>query len=268
MSTKTKTRNPKKVLPPLSSNLDLNSNVFAPGVDIDSLSGDCKIILELMMGKMDEMKNTLLAKLDERDRKIEMLESQTRSLHSEFTDLKTRLEDVESYQRADSLIFSGDAVAVERENENCSRMVVDLLKDNLNYVIQPDVVLTAYRIGKKSLSQGASRRNVYVKLKDRAEKQSILSNCKSVKPPNLFINENLIPARAKILVVLRRIRREQSSRLSAVGSRDGRIFAWLKPPNPNSAASKIIISSMAEVERLCIDFGLNFSDITKPLPHN
>ena len=107
-----------------------------------------------------------------------------------------------------------------------------------------------------------------MKFKNKEEKQTILNNCKTMKPSNLYINENLIPGRARILTVLRRMRRERPSRLSAVGSRDGRVFAWVKPPNPASSAFRRIVSTMNEVEQLCGEFDLNFADVNKYLSLN
>ena len=115
MSTK-KLRKGKNILPALSPALDINSIGFAPDTDLSKLSPDNRIIVDLMMRKMDEVKRELMSKLDEKDEKIEEMNKQVGSLKSEVRELKTRLEDVESFQRGDSLIFSGEALPQVGDN--------------------------------------------------------------------------------------------------------------------------------------------------------
>lgn len=82
-----------------------------------------------------------------------------------------------------------------------------------------------------------------------------------MKPADLFINGNLTPNRAKIVSTLRRIKREKPSHVSAVGSRDGRVFAWLKLPNSKASGVKRTFNSMKDVEKVCDDLNLNFAEL-------
>lgn len=265
MSTKGKQR--RKVLPPLPQSLDINSNSFADDTDVDDLSGDSKIILDSMMRKMDEVKSELLARLDEKIKVIEKLESEVDYLRRENTDIKNRLEDIESYQRSESLIISGNALPEVKNGENCSHAVVDILKNQMNFVLPKEAISAAYRLGKKSSAQTADKRNIFVKLNKREDKQSILASCKTAKPSNLYINENLTPTRYKILTLLKLVRRAQPSRLSAVGSRDGKVFAWIKFTDA-ATATKGIFSSILEVENLCGQLGLDFSQLSSRIRNN
>ena len=168
----------KKVLLPLPQSLDINSNSFADDTDIDDLSGENKIVLDIMMRKMDEVKSVLLARLDEKVKMIETLESEVDYLKRENKDMKHRLEEIQSYQRSESLIISGNAVPEVNNDENCSRVVVDILKNQMNFVLPKEAISAAYRLGKKSLAQTADKRKIFVKLNKREDKQSVLASCK------------------------------------------------------------------------------------------
>lgn len=253
-------RNGKNILPPLPGNLDINSNSFSPDFDIDSLSEGGKQLIELVMHKMDEMKGEIIAKIDEKNSEIERLENRVVQLTDEVSDLRGRLEDVESRQRGDSLILSGNSLPAVREGESCGGLVSEIFKNQLKHVLLPGDIVESYRLGKKPASQTPDRRPILVKFNKREIKDTVLMNCKSVKPTNLYINENLTPMRAKILSLLRRLKREKPQRLAAVGSRDGRVYAWLKPPNPSAPNSKVFFNTLANVEKFCGDLEVNFNE--------
>ena len=59
-------------------------------------------------------------------------------------------------------------------------------------------------------------------------KRDILLACRTYKPRNLYVNDNLTPNRSKILYALRQIKRRQPGLLTGCGSVNSRVFAWYK----------------------------------------
>ena len=98
------------------------------------------------------------------------------------------------------------------------------------------------------------RRKIMVKLCRRERKYDLITACKQTKPPNLFINENLIPTRNNILFSLRRAKKKFPNIVAACSSHDGKVYAWIKPPNPDAPSarnSKIFINTQDQLEDFC-----------------
>ena len=188
-------RRGRSVLPPLQDGLDINSNGFSSDVQVDRLSEDNRQIVDLMMGKLEDVKGEILVKLCEKDQRLDELELQVNSLKADVTELRGRLDDVEGSLRADALIISGSAVPDERGDENCVQVACHTLRTHLNHELRPEDIRASYRLGKKPLSQTPRKRSLYVKLNARDTRTSILLSCKRAKPPNLFVNEDLTPDR-------------------------------------------------------------------------
>ena len=156
--------------------------------------------------------------------------------------------------------MSGDGLPNVNMTENCPEIVHRILCDKLKLRLPVEDISSAYRIGRRPTTQGPDKRSLYVKLLNCDIKNSIITSCKKMKPDKLYINENLTPGRAKVMSMLRKMKREVPDRITGVGSRDGRVFAWLKPPNSSSPASRVSVGSLSDVEKLCGDFGLDMSD--------
>ena len=130
-------------------------------------------------------------------------------------------------------------------------MVTNILKDKLKLSLPVGSIYSAYRIGKRPVTQAPDTRNILVKLSDLNSKSDIMGSCRRVKPTGLYVNESLIPARAEILFVLRQAKRKHSDKVAAVGSRNGVIFVWLKSTNAAEKSTKTIISSMTQLQNFC-----------------
>ena len=114
--------------------------------------------------------------------------------------------------------------------------------------------------------QGADKRNIMLKLCNSEIKKDILGACRGVKPLGLFINDDLIPSRATILFALRQAKKKFPSKIAAAcGSQDGRVFAFVKPPNPSAKNQKIFVNSMQKLEEFCSDtLNVQCENLLKP----
>ena len=90
-----------------------------------------------------------------------------------------------------------------------------------------------------------------VKLVDGDLKGDILSSCRTAKPQDLFANDDLTPLKASILYALRQAKKRFPMKIGGCASRDGRVFAYLRPPNPSARDQRIFIDSMIKLEELC-----------------
>lgn len=234
-----------KALPTLNSERDVNSNYFFGDRDVSKLTVDGRLIIELIMEKLDSAVCEIIGKLQERDLKIEKLEQDVSTLKRDVGDLRDRLEDVEANKRCDSVIVSGSC-------ENCSRIIESVFQSNLNYVLPANEISVSYRLGKKPMTQGnIDRRSIFVKLCRRETKNDVLSSCRRVKPPNFFVNEDLTPVRSSILYALRRAKRLHPEKVAAGGSQDGRVFVWIKASSPTARNYKKFVNSMSELHDFC-----------------
>ena len=77
--------------------------------------------------------------------------------------------------------------------------------------------------------------------------EDLLRSCKTAKPPGLYINEWLTPTRSKVLATLRQARKRFPDTISACGSRNGRVYVWIKASSPDGKSSKIYIDSDRQV---------------------
>ena len=101
-------------------------------------------------------------------------------------------------------------------------------------------------------SQASDTRNIIAIFCRRDTKLDLLSACRRVKPKNLFIIENLTPIRNSCLYGLRQAKKIFPSIVAGCGSTEGKVYAWVKPPNPNTNMvrnTKVMINSVGTVRK-------------------
>ena len=108
-----------------------------------------------------------------------------------------------------------------------------------------------HRIGARFSRQSPDNRKILVKLCDEETKRDILSACRTVKPPDMFANDDLTPMRAKILYLLRQAKAKSGGKLVTCGSSSGNVYAFIKPPDSTSKNQKIYVKTMDKLESLC-----------------
>ena len=93
-------------------------------------------------------------------------------------------------------------------DEDCIKIAGSIIKTKLKIIVKLADIVSVLRIGKKPESQRPDRRNIIVKLRDMEIKIDIIVSCRSKKPNNLFVNENLIPKGSSVLYNLRRAKKK------------------------------------------------------------
>ena len=229
---------------------------------LSCISEEGKVILTQINDKLDTSVAQILARLDEHIVKIKELEGHVLRLKLENTDMRERLDELEADQRDTSLIISGESIPNSVNGENVASITQDLIKSKLNYELPLSTISAAYRIGKKPTTQAPDRRPILLKLQHGGTKNDLRRAGKTVKPTNLYINENLIPSRARILQILRRAKRKYPNKISACGSQNGRVYVWLTASTEGGNNTKVFVNNESKLEDLCVkSLGVHSSDL-------
>jgi len=165
--------------------------------------------------------------------------------------LRSRVDDLEAYQRCDSVILSGDNIPLSKFGENTSQIICDAVKQNLNLFLQHSKISSAYRLGRPPGVQKPDNRRILVKFYQRDDRKQLLSACRSVKPTGFYANENLTSARASVLYSLRRLKRKFPGKILSCGSDEGRVYVWMKPPNENARNLRIFVNDYVKFDEIC-----------------
>ena len=159
--------------------------------------------------------------------KIQTISSQQShilKLESRLNELEQRVDDLDQYERRDTLIISGAQLPPESDHENPVTVLVDTLKSNLHIPFSPADVNVAHRLGPKKPN---SIRPLIVKLHSRQKKSDIMRCCIEIKP-KLYINESLTASRRKIFQSIWKIRSQHRDHFQQCYTNDGRIIVKLK----------------------------------------
>lgn len=195
-------------LPP--SLQDIHNNITE---DIKNISEEGKTIVSTIIKAFQLF-------LAQKDTKIEELNSEVTVLKETVSLLENQLDDINQYERRDTLIIGGPALPQEQPQENSAELICRTIKDNLHLNISPSDINIAHRIGTKNTQN--SKRPVIVKLHSREKKSEIMQACITVKP-NLHINESLTPKRRALFKTIWNIRKKHREQFKQCYTQDGKI---------------------------------------------
>ena len=135
---------------------------------------------------------------------------------------------MDSYQRRDTLVFSGDVIPAETDNEDTSEIIVSLVNKYLSLKISSNDINISHRLG----STTSKKRPIIVKFFSRVLKNNIQSSCikqltdKALK--DLYVNEHLTTKRKSLFMFLRQIRKSEPDIFKQLYTKDGIIIVKLK----------------------------------------
>ena len=201
-----------------------------------------------------EIKSEFSAMSERQGVKTTKLEHEVEQLKKHVMKLEEKIEDNDSYERRDTLVLSGSAIPPVSNMESCPDIVCKLVKDSLKVNISTSDISVSHRLSPKSSSQRTPKKDIIVKFCRRNTKLDVLNSCRKSKPNNLFVNEFLTPSRQTIAYVLRKAKKEFPHLISGSTSFDGKVFAWIKPPNPHAAGAKdlrVEINTHSKLENFC-----------------
>lgn len=185
--------------------------------DIAALSQEGKVIVSTIVKAVSILSQ-------EKDNEIAKLHDKVSSLQKTVNKLEEQLDDVEQYERRDTLIISGPALPCEQNLENPASLVVTTIKEHLHINLNQADINIAHRLGPKRQNKD---RPLIVKLLNRSKKSEIMDACVTVKP-SLYVNESLTPKRRIIFNTIWAIRKKNREIFQQCYTRDGKIFVKLK----------------------------------------
>ena len=224
---------------------------------METLSHDAKTIIAYVQFEFDKMKSDLTELVNSKNSEIEYLKGEVSALQNHVLKLENLIDDSDAYERRDTLIFSGPAIPLVTQTENCSNLIQQIAKDELNCIVSPNDISTAHRLGKKPISQNPDRRSIIVKFCRRDVKHQLyLARKNQPRVARVFINESLTPSRQDIFHTLRKIRKSNPGLLNGLSTFDGNVYAYTKneTANSNQRDRRHQINSKNVLKKFCDEF--------------
>ena len=210
----------KNALTPITRNE--KGTVSSP--NIDQLSEESRVLYMLITSKFESSFLELEKKLKLRDERIEMLEREIAAVRKCSKDLADRLDDIESENRSDTLIISGNEVPISEPHEDVSLIVQGITRNKLKCEVKREYIPSARRMGNKNASQRQDRRRILVKFRERGLRDDLLQAARKAKPAGLYMNEHFSRTRTTILYAARQAKKRYPEKVDGCGSLRGSVF--------------------------------------------
>ena len=219
MTNKNKQNRSPQVLPPVDR---LMRSKVPPTIELSDLSEEGRAIVKLLLAKLEEQEALFTEKLEEKERTMQDIRKENAVLKEKMASLEEQIDDLAVNSRGNDVILSGDRLPASTIGENCPAVITDAIKQDLNYSLDVNQIVSAYRVGKKPSPQGPDKRKILVKLSCRESRNDLIQAAKRVKPSGLFVNESLTPQRSRILYCIRQAKRQYPARVSGHCGKYGR----------------------------------------------
>lgn len=219
---------------------------------------------EKLQSVRDELNTALTSKdttILELQGKLHQANSTVTCLQEKVSMIQQAADEQDAYTRRESLVFSGDSLPLFAENENCSTIVRNLIREKLKIDVEP-LISTAHRVGKPPTHRNKDRRDIIARFCQRDLKHRVHETARKAKVSGLYVNESLTKTRSSILYVLRQIKKMKNSPVRGMYTHNGRIFLFTRPAvnsPPESPSVRTEINTMQKLESFCENF------IRKPL---
>ena len=197
-------------------------------------------------------------RMEAAEEKIEELADRCAKLERKNRDQSWLIDEQDAYIRRESLLFSGDALPEYKDNENCSQIVREIIRNKLGLAIDP-LISTAHRMGPPPPhgSGKADKRDIVARFCERHVKYQVYTAARKKKVVGLYVNEHLTKTRKSVHYALRKISKSHKKLVTGTTTHNGRIFVYTKPsPNApeNSLSIKTEINTIEKLEDFCLNF--------------
>ena len=240
-------------------------------LDLNLTSKDSKVLIPALITFLQnferkfenmfaEMREDFKSKMNEKDLKVESLESEVKFLKEKVTQIERLADDADAYERRDTIIFSGPAIPEVSNRENCTTLLQDIIRKKLNFNLAATDINTVHRLGPKPNSQAPDKRSIILKLCRRDLKRDIIAASKRQNPQEtakLYANESLTQPRRKVFNTLRFIRRQHPELIKGVSSFEGKVFAYTSSnvsTNGPSRDRRHLVNNHEMLAKFCTDF--------------
>ena len=197
-----------------------------------------KIFSKLVRVQLQAELQQLRTELTGKDEEIRDLVSEVSDLKQKVKVLETHIDDVDQYERRDTIIINGPALPNETALENARNVAISTFKDKLKININASDISVAHRLGKNATQ--TRKRPIILKLVNRSLKNDLINACIHLKP-QLYINESLTPKRSAIMKKILYVRREHKAKFQQCYTHDGKIIIKLR----NSTIKHVITDEVS-----------------------
>ena len=172
---------------------------------MDLISGNLETLSQEGKTIVSTIVKALTLSIREIDQTIQTVKNKVFSLENQIAQLQDQLDDIDQYERRDTIIISSPALPEEQAMENTTDITVKTIKDNLHINIEHKDINISQRLGPK---QQNKTRPIIAKLVNRSKKSEIMEACVTVKP-KIYVNESLTPKRRSIYSTILEIRKKK-----------------------------------------------------------
>ena len=217
---------PAPLQPPELSTASLKTVECASPPDILSLiTADTVTISEEGKTIVNTIVKAVQLIINQKDQTIVKLQNHVTQLENRIIQLEDQVDEVNQYERRDTIIISGPNLPKEEHNENIVDKTVCSIKDNLHIHIEHKDISVAHRLGTRNTQN--MNRPIIVKLHSRQQKYDIMNACVTVRP-NLYINESLTPKRRSLFKKVWDTRKQHRELFQQCYTHDGKIYVKLR----------------------------------------
>ena len=228
---------------------------FSTLTDLQPVSKFDKALIPALVSVFKDFEGKFSAMFSElKENLVSVLSSEVTSLKKKVAILEEKIDDQEAYERRDTIVLSGKSLPPVGPDENTITTACKLFQEKLRIVVDPTEISVAHRLGRKPISQRPDTRKIIIKFCRRNTKVDLLAAARRMKVPEFFLNESLTPTRQSIHFALRKAKRECPEIVSGTNTFDGKVFVWVKPPNPGAPGARNLrtpINSYAQLENFC-----------------
>ena len=191
-----------------------------------------EILTTRLSDKLSDKLADLQKELTEKDKQIGLMKNDILSLTSRVDDLELHLDNVDQYERRDTVILTGAALPPETTQENTTNVVTQTVREHLKINLKESDISVSHRLGPKKQHHN---RPIIVKLVNRSHKQDLIGACIQLRP-QMYVNESLTPKRRSLLNSILAIRKAHKEKFQQCYTQDGRITIKLR----NSTVKHVI----------------------------
>ena len=208
----------------------------------DTFSTSMKQMIDVLEGKFTTLVNiqgsevfSISARIDTLERKLETsltsnaaLSSQIRSLESENAALRTAVENLDQYSRADNLIIQGVPLPPPGQEENLYEEVPSILNKLIPGVdLRPGSFSVIHRLPTPTSAgmpstMGSKPPAIVMKFVRRHTRQLLLAKRRLLKGKQIVLSEHLSPSRAALLKKASLM--VANNKLTSSWSQDGKVL--------------------------------------------
>lgn len=155
----------------------------------------------------------------------EKLEKCERDLKQEPVSSKREedIEDLLQYQHRGDMLLTGPGVPSGVEGEDCSRIILEIVRNKLDVACVNNNIIGARRIGEFQSGPGKTDRRPIKFHTDPSTRHKILKKC-VFKKPNFYFNDSLSVSRTKLFQSIRKIKKDTPFLFHKAFIRDGQIM--------------------------------------------